>query len=221
MTRRRLWRRAAIVFLSPTFYLRGFAGRLRCNLATGTWRRAGFFVWAGLWLSLPLWMEHGWAVLTLAFVVPIILMAQLSALLDKLGEHAWLTERDDNRSSRFYHVDATWARFCGRAVPPSSLPWRAKLAAWPCWWASMLLYHLPARLLVVVGDLPNHDYHHRYPGTQEWMIAAYARQRDLDGGPAGAPPYTEIWGMGQAIDRMFGAMGSVSPVAGQHAGMDR
>jgi len=65
-----------------------------------------------------------------------------------------------------------------------------------------LCYHLPSRLLVVVGDLPNHDYHHRYPSTPDWAIAAYARQRDIDQGPEG-PQYQEVWGMGAAIDNLF------------------
>jgi fatty acid desaturase len=70
------------------------------------------------------------------------------------------------------------------------------------WSAATLFYHLPSRLLVVVGDLPNHDYHHRYPSTPEWTTVAYARQRDIDGGPEG-PPYHEIWGMGAAVERLF------------------
>jgi hypothetical protein len=79
--------------------------------------------------------------------------------------------------------------------------------AWLRWMALTVGYHLPSRLLVVVGDLPNHDYHHRYPSTPEWTTAAYARQRDIDTGPEG-PPYREVWGMGAAIDRMFRSLAS-------------
>lgn len=57
-------------------------------------------------------------------------------------------------------------------------------------------------MLVIVGDLPNHDYHHRYPSTADWTVAAYARQHDVDTGPEG-PPYHEVWGMGAAIDTLF------------------
>jgi hypothetical protein len=209
MSRRQLWLRAFVVFLSPSFYAKGFADRLRCNLKSGTWRRAGFAVWAAWWLSLPFWMPHGGQVLLLAYVVPIVLLNQLSALLDKLGEHAWLTPPHPDHEPHHYHVAASWARFCGAAVPDASLPAARRAWQWLRWWAAMLLYHLPSRLLVVVGDLPNHDFHHRYPRTTDWTVAAYARQRDIDQGPPNNPAYAEVWGMGQAIDQMFRVLSQV------------
>lgn len=209
MTRRQLWMRAFVVFLSPAFYLKGFADRLRCNLTSGTWRRLGFLLWAAWWLSLPFWLRNGTEVLLLAYMVPIVLLNQLSALLDKLGEHAWLTPSDPRHGRRNYHVAASWARFCGYAVPSHSLPIERRLLAWVRWTIAMLLYHLPARLMVVVGDLPNHDFHHRFPRTADWMAAAYARQRDIDSGRRDAPAYVEIWGMGEAIDHMFRKLSSM------------
>ncbi|MFX1740024.1 hypothetical protein PXJ20_32370 [Paraburkholderia sp. A1RI_3L] len=206
MSRHRLWLRAFVVVLSPAFYLKGIADRLRCNVTSGTWRRAGFLLWAAWWLSLPFWLRNGAEVLLLAYVVPIVLLNQLSALLDKLGEHAWLTPPDPAHGRRYHHVAASWARFCGYAVPSRSLPFGRRLAAWVRWTAAMLLYHLPVRLMVVVGDLPNHDFHHRQPRTPDWMIAAYARQRDIDHGLPGAPGYVEVWGLAEAIDRMFRAL---------------
>ena len=202
-TRSALWRRAWIVFLSPVFYWRGFAGRISSNVRHGgTGRRIAVVAWLGWWLSLPFWFPHGVLVLVLAFVVPVILFAQLSALLDRLGEHAWLTPRVPEYGNRFYTAAATAARFCGATVPARGTPLGAQIVGWLRWIAVTLAYHLPARLLVVVGDLPNHDYHHRYPATPEWTTAAYARQRDIDAGPVG-PPYQEIWGMGAAIDWFF------------------
>jgi len=153
----------------------------------------------------------GLAVLLLAFVVPIILLAQLSALLDKLGEHAWLTARNPSHGQRYYHASSTWGRYCGCAVPASSMSWQEQMIAWPQWFALMLFYHLPSRLLVIVGDLPNHDFHHRYPSSPDWMVSAYARQADIDSGVMKGPPYSEIWGMFQAVDRMFQGM-SEAPV---------
>jgi hypothetical protein len=202
LSRVALWRRAWIVFLSPVFYWRGFLGRVGSNLRNGTWRRLGFAAWAGWWLSLPFWMPHGVLVLLLGFVLPVILFAQLSALLDRLGEHEWMSPRIPAAPDRFYTAYATSARFCGAPVPARGMPLTSQLAAWIRWTALTLCYHLPARLLVVVGDLPNHDYHHRYPSTPEWTTAAYARQRDIDTGPEG-PPYREAWGIGKAIDQVF------------------
>jgi len=208
MTRRELWRRAFVVFCSPVFYWSIFCNRLKCNLTVGTWRRAGFLVWAGLWLSVPFWVPHGLSVLLVAFVLPIVILSQLSALLDKLGEHAWLTPPDPEHGHKFYTVAATSARFCGSPVPGPATSKRAAVRVWSRWIFATLFYHLPARLLVVVGDLPNHDFHHRYPSTPDWAIAAYARQRDIDSGEYG-PEYTEVWGMGAAVDRMFRTMGEV------------
>ena len=202
ISRRAQWRRAWTVFLSPVFYWRGFVGRVTSNLRAGSWRRVGFVAWLGWWLSLPFWFPHGVLVLVLAFVLPVILFAQLSALLDRLGEHEWLSPRKPEYGHRFYTAAATSARFCGAPVPAKSMPAGAQLLAWTRWTVVTLTYHLPARLLVVVGDLPNHDYHHRYPSTAEWTSAAYARQRDIDAGPEG-PPYQEVWGMGRAIDHVF------------------
>lgn len=202
LSRTALWRRAWVVFLSPVFYLRGFLGRIGSNLSNRGPRIAGFALWMGWWLSLPFWLPNGGLVLVLAFAVPVILFAQLSALLDRLGEHEWLAPRDPELGHRFYTAANTAARYCGSAVPAAGLPAGRRLRAWTRWTALTLCYHLPARLLVIVGDLPNHDYHHRYPSTPEWTTAAYARQRDIDTGPEG-PPYREVWGMGAAIDRMF------------------
>lgn len=205
MSRGQLWRRAFVVFVSPGFYALTALSRLRSNLVNGTWRRVAFALWAAWWLSLPFWLPNGLAVLLLAFVLPVIVLAQLSALIDRLGEHAWLTPANPEHDNRFYTVPATSARFCGAPVPASGLGFGRAARAWTGWWLSMLCYHLPSRLMVIVGDLPNHDYHHRYPTTPHWMTAAYARQADIDGGDYG-PPYTEVWGMGRAVDRMFRTM---------------
>lgn len=221
MTRRQLWIQAILVFLSPAFYWSGFVDRLKCNLTSGTWRRAAFFVWAGLWLSIPFWVPHGTAVLLLAFVLPVILLSQLSALLDKLGEHAWLTPPDPAHGKRYYTVAATWARFCGAPVPARAAHWTAGIWPWCAWSASMLLYHVPSRLMVVVGDLPSHDHHHRFPATPDWMVAAYARQRDIDENGSSVPAYREVWGMGHAIDQMFVTLSSMPEEGECRAGLAR
>jgi hypothetical protein len=204
LSRKQLWRRAWIVFLSPAFYWGGLRGRIASNLASRGWRLAGFVVWVGWWLSLPFWLPNGLLALVLAFVVPVILFAQLSALLDRLGEHEWLGPRNPEFGHRFYTVANTWARFCGSPVPARSLPLGKQTVAWMRWTLATLFYHIPSRLLVMVGQLPNHDHHHRYPATPEWTTAAYARQRDIDAGPEG-PPYEEVWGMGAGMDRLFRA----------------
>jgi hypothetical protein len=212
-----LWRRAWTVFLSPVFYWRGFVGRIGSNVRLHGWRLAGFIVWAAWWLSVPFWLPHGLLVLGLAFVVPVILFAQLSALLDRLGEHEWMTPRSPADGGRFYAAGITSARYCGAPVPARSLPLGEQTVAWLRWTTLTLFYHLPSRLLVVVGQLPNHDHHHRYPSTYEWATAAYARQRDIDEGPEG-PAYREVWGMGAAMDRVFRSWAGQADWGGSVAG---
>jgi hypothetical protein len=202
LSRAALWRRSWFVFFSPAFYARNFADRFVSNISSGSWRRLAFAVWIAWWVSLPFWMPHGLLVLILAFILPVILFAELSELLDKLGEHEWLAPRIPEYGHRFYTAANTAARFCGSPVPAQSMPFGPQCKAWVRWVTLTTFYHLPARLLVIAGDLPNHDYHHRYPSTSEWTTAAYARQRDIDLGPQG-PPYKEVWGMGNAIDRLF------------------
>jgi hypothetical protein len=216
LSRAALWRRAWMVFFSPAFYARGFASRFASNISSGTWRRAAFAAWICWWVSLPFWLPHGLLVLVLAFILPVILFAQLSALLDRLGEHEWLAPRIPEYGHRFYTAANTAARFCGASVPPRSMPFVPQCRAWTRWIALTVCYHLPSRLLVIVGDLPNHDYHHRYPSTQEWTTAAYARQRDIDDGPEG-PPYQEVWGMGAAIGRLFRSLEGREIPEGVHA----
>jgi hypothetical protein len=200
-SRAAMWRRAWVVLLSPAFYARGFYDRVRGNFRSGVGRATGFTLWAALWLSLPFWFPHGLLVLIGGFVLPVICFATLSSLLDRLGEHVWLA-RSPDQGARFYTASVTAARYCGAPVPARSVPVGPRLLAWIRWTALTVCYHLPARLLVVVGDLPNHDYHHRYPSTREWTTAAYARQRDIDNGPEG-PAYHEVWGIASAIDNLF------------------
>jgi len=202
LSRTALWRRAWRGFTSPAFYWGGFVSRIGSNLQTRGWRLVGFVAWVGWWLSLPFWLPHGALTLVLAFLLPVILFAQLSALLDRLGEHEWLAPRNPEFGHRFYTVANTSARYCGAPVPARGQPAGRQLLAWLRWTALTVGYHVPARLLVIVGDLPNHDYHHRYPSTAEWTTSAYARQLDIDTGPEG-PPYREVWGMAAAIDMMF------------------
>ena len=67
-----------------------------------------------------------------------------------------------------------------------------------------MLYHLFCRLFVFVGDLPVHDWHHRHASSWQWPNAIYARQSEIDSGhPQWPEPYTEVWGLGEAIGSAF------------------
>ncbi|MFM7579473.1 MAG: hypothetical protein ACKO5Q_21385, partial [Microcystaceae cyanobacterium] len=46
------------------------------------------------------------------------------------------------------------------------------------WWLRLFFYHLPVRLLILTGDSPVHDYHHRRPAS-DWVNAHCDRQAEL------------------------------------------
>ena len=72
--------------------------------------------------------------------------------------------------------------------------------------------HLIARLAVVTSDLPVHDWHHRHERSIHWPDALYERQRDIDSGcPEWGEPYTEVWGIGPAIDAVLGTLAVLDP----------
>jgi hypothetical protein len=69
------------------------------------------------------------------------------------------------------------------------------------WLVRMVSLHLFARLFVLVGDTPCHDYHHRHPSSKEWTSYTHARHHDAKLGCPGYPiTYSECWGLFNAID---------------------
>jgi hypothetical protein len=105
---------------------------------------------------------------------------------------------------KYVHGTHSWGRFCGRSVPAR----RGDNAVvyglhWMLWVLEHALYHLPVRLVVLPGDLPQHDFHHRNPGTMRWPNATYAREDDVNEGDPRWPPYLEFWGLHNAIAHVF------------------
>lgn len=99
-------------------------------------------------------------------------------------------------------------RFCGETPPfnQSSL-------AWLRWWMRMLGYHLPVRILILPGEMPEHDWHYRHPHDPDWANGIYARQRDLEAGcPGFSESYTEVWGLFEAIDLVFETLSKAPPL---------
>jgi hypothetical protein len=106
----------------------------------------------------------------------------------------------------------TVGRFVGEPIPSSGLSLGPWLWAWGRWLARLLLLHVPSRLCVLMGDLCQHDWHHRHP-RGDWSNAGYARQRDRAAGCPGWPEaYREVWGLGNAIDAVFEGLASLPPL---------
>ena len=214
LTPRAYWRVLLANCLSPAFHGRFLLKRLHSNLVSATpMRRLGALLYLAAW-SAPVFLLDGgaWVVL-LAFLVPIVPLYQSSVLLEFISEHAWLVPIDeaDARTKKF-HGTHSWGRFCGSPLPDPSLPSYRRALAWTTWLGATLLYHLPVRLMILPGDLPQHDFHHRNPNTQHWTAAAYARQSDSDRAADGRPPYAEFWGIHRAIEHVFrGLQASARP----------
>ncbi|MHB0920417.1 MAG: hypothetical protein ACYC22_05595 [Thiomonas delicata] len=204
MSKRQLWQRSLQVMVSPLFHAQTFWSRIRSNLTSpNTFQTVVLVLFVAALAFAHVLLPGGVLTMAIAFWIPLIVFVQISALLDHLGEHGWLMPADLTLPTRYRHADQSWARFNGCVVPPKGLPPARAVHAWVAWTLQMLFYHLPVRLLVVVGDLPNHDFHHRHPGSRDWMIAAYARQRDIDSATVADPEYLEFWGLGRAVDHVL------------------
>ncbi len=65
----------------------------------------------------------------------------------------------------------------------------------------MICWHLPIRVVVLIGDSPCHDFHHRHPTSADWPNYISARQHDIDvGHPGYSYKYLETWGLIATID---------------------
>jgi len=208
------WRHLRRVLFSPRFHGCFMRIRLVQNFAPGGAPPARRALAAGIQgtilvgvtaLSLgtgslmPVWLYTG------AWLVPNLLGLQVSALLQFLTEHRWLTihTMDPAVPYRVRLARLTAARFCGERVPPAGLPRRRAIWAWAVWAFRMLFVHLPARVGVLAGDLCVHDWHHRHGRDSNWPISFHARQRAVEHRKPGEEPYREVWGLAAAIEGIF------------------
>jgi fatty acid desaturase len=185
----KLWHRLLLGLVSPRVHLVFLAARLRANLLRSGWRRSAVSL-AYLTVLAYLAVRFGWATIFMSWLLPIVFLYQVSAIVGWAGEHTWFEplvgDLKDWSNAR------THARFFGVPFP------RAASSARMWEWAARMTGELILRFLVVPGDLPNHDWHHRHPSSRDWTHAAYARQAAIE---AGESYPMETWGLVKAIDR--------------------
>jgi hypothetical protein len=204
-----LWKHLIKTLFSPRFHFLFIQARLRSNFVTAprprriiSWLVVTSFVLVllstGIYNQTLLW------VFVLGWLTPLIVPYQISSLLQFSSEHRWLRIDDDpNAPAKLLLARLTAGRFMAEPAPTD--PWYTfrGLLAWGRWWMRISLLHLPARIFVMVGDLPQHDWHHRHP-TQKWTLAAFSRQWDIEAGcPKWPEGYTEVWGLNNAINSLF------------------
>ncbi|HEX8112901.1 MAG TPA: fatty acid desaturase [Kofleriaceae bacterium] len=179
--------RLLVNLVSPVFHARFLWSRIRGNLIdVGFWRR---LVTGAAWIAALAALARADALgeFALIYGVPVILLYHVSVMLEFASEHAWLVPRAPDSP-------ASWGRFCGAPVPQRGI------AAWLAWWIAMIGYHLVVRVAVLPADLPQHDFHHRFPATKLWTHAAHARTACLDRSDV---RLVELWGLHRALGHVL------------------
>lgn len=216
-----LWRRLAWTLVSPRFHALFLMARLASNFTRAAPYRRLMALGLHAAVVAIVAATDAWLTWLLAWVVPLTFLYHIAALLQFICEHRWLQIAEPGQPAKVVLARLTAGRFMGEPAPPPGLTGARRALAWGGWAARMLLVHLPFRLLVMVGDLPQHDWHHRHIHARDWPNAAYARQRDIEAGLPGWPaPYTEVWGLLQAVDAVFVLLSSLPPL-GQPPGSTR
>jgi fatty acid desaturase len=210
MSRRRMWSRLWITIFSPYYHISATYTRVASHFR-GTsvgYRAAMIIMLAGQVLFVTL--TGKWLVFILVWLFPLTALFNASAVIRVCTRHLFpipdvvITGKDAIAS----HTNGI---FLGDEVPDAHVPPLQRLVMWMRWWLRIAFVHLPARLFVMVGDAPCHDYHHRFPRSPDWANYLFARQQDLQEGHAGWPPYTEVWGMTNAINAVFDSLYSADP----------
>jgi fatty acid desaturase len=201
LSKAELWRRVLLGVASPVFHLRFLAKRVQASWLSPD--RLHNAVGFGAWLVAT--VTCAWAGVLgqflLLWVLPVSVLLQLATVGRVLIEHSFPAPEVIAARGKPFICHATAGVVAG-SVPPNA---RAEsvhgFMAWTAWWADMLTVQLLARVVVLVGDAPCHDFHHRRPSSDRWTDYIHARQEDVDAGCPGFPVnYHDQWGLVHAID---------------------
>jgi fatty acid desaturase len=197
-----LWRRVLLnVVFSPDFHARFLLRRLRAALRSTdpAANRIGIATWL---LATGAFATTGHlAAFLILWVLPVTVLLQMATVGRILCEHRFPEPALIAARGREFVCRATAGVFPGSMPPALPANTLAGFAAWTAWWLDMLTVQLFARVFVLVGDAPCHDFHHRRPATKNWTDYIHARQADMDAGCPGYPlNYVETWGLLRAID---------------------
>ena len=165
----------------------------------------GIAGWAAL--ALLAGLTGQWLAFLLAWVIPVTILLQAATVGRILCEHSFPEVEIISARTRDLTAHATSGVFPG-LMPPLHRPASARgLAAWAGWWANMLTIQLFVRLVVLVGDAPCHDYHHRKPASKRWTSYIQARDLDKDAQLTRIQTgYSEIWGLFRAVDATLASL---------------
>ncbi|ODS22503.1 hypothetical protein AB835_13765 [Candidatus Endobugula sertula] len=139
-----------------------------------------------------------------AVILPLFILYNYSALLQFLTEHLWLT-RDSAPVNLDEYLVRCWGRFCGIEKRPGFI-------GTTLWLLHLLFAAIPFRFGCLVSDLPAHDWHHvcgyLKHNPASWNEGVYLRQGAIDNGDKLGLAQREIWGLLDALDRVFSGLES-------------
>ncbi|WP_395675192.1 fatty acid desaturase [Inquilinus sp.] len=202
MPKRELWRRVLVnVVFSPGFHLRFLLRRIRAATRSQDPRHNAVAV-AALVLPAVASALTGYAFTYLIiWFLPLTLFLQWATIGRILCEHRFPKPALIAARDKEFVCLATAGVFPGAAPPREPALSLSGIAVWCTWWLNMLTIQLLVRVIVLVGDAPCHDFHHRRPSTKQWTDYIHARQKDVDAGCPDFPlNYGETWGLFRAID---------------------
>lgn len=208
-TPRQLWLNLLKLCASPRFNLLFLKGRLRENLVLPpTYRKAMTLGWFAIVAAIG-WFA-GPAILFHAYLLPILLLIQPPAVVQLLCEHVYI---NTDMPSRERHKLLSNGRYCGVPLPPRSGDPVRHAAALTAWSLRMIFVELPFRIIVLQGSMPEHDWHHRHPGSRIWANGRMLREeevaRELAG--KGETSFLETWGSFEIVDRVLRSMSRATP----------
>lgn len=208
LTRREYWQQLVRLILSPSFHLMFLWARTRANLVDATLLRRLFAIAFAI-SGFALTTLYGlWTELLLVWLIPAILLYQISGVLQVLTEHSWVREPALAGQLREQFARLTVGRFLGAPLPICGLKKRSDAAKWLSWIASMA-GAVAVRLFVLPGDLPSHDLHHSQ-SKSDWANAPYARRAAVEKSKVNNNRvYLEVWGLRAAMEHTFDAIASL------------
>ncbi|UFN50283.1 fatty acid desaturase [Roseomonas sp. OT10] len=209
---RTLWRRVIVNLVSPAFHIRFLRRRLKAAMFSGD-RAHDWMARAGVAVPLAAAAVTGaWVPVLVAWFLPLTVLLQVATVFRILCEHRFPDVDLIRARGKAFVCASTTGVFPGAMPPDRSPASLGGLTAWGWWWARMLVGAVFARVFVLVGDAPCHDFHHRRPATKKWTQYSHARQQDLDAGSPGFPAnYSENWGLIRAVDRNLATLAATPP----------
>ena len=202
-----LRRRVLLNLVSPVFHGRFLVRRVQA--AWGSPDRAHNVIGLGAWMALALaaWAAGQLPAFLIGWVLPVTVLLQAATVGRILCEHSFPEPEIIAARGRELSCHATSGVFPGVMPPARTARTPRGLLLWAGWWANMLTVQLLVRIIVLVGDAPCHDYHHRKPASRRWTSYIQARQQDAQAESSTFKTgYSETWGLFRAIQATLASL---------------